>query len=79
MMTEDVILNLFTYKDLLGGIKIASLLIEGLYFVFALIIVRQIGLMNRSFKTNYGFFFKLVAYLHFFATAGLIVLTVLLL
>lgn len=79
LMIDTFVANLFSYNGLLDLVKVATLVLEIFYLGFAFIVVRQIGLMNRSLKTKYGFYFKLVAYLHFFAVAGLVVLTVLLL
>lgn len=59
--------------------KIFFIAISVLYMIFAFIVVRQVGLMNKSFTTSLHGFFTFLAWLHFFASllAVIIVLLVL--
>jgi hypothetical protein len=57
--------------------KITLLLLETLYFVFAFIMVKQIGLMNGSFTTKAKAMFEWAARLQVLATCCLIILTLL--
>jgi len=64
--------------NLLLTIKVVLLIGQAVYTVFAYLIVRQISLMNQTFRTNLGPAFMLLAYIHFYAVLGLVVLTLLL-
>lgn len=67
-MTTDLSNFLFALKALI-------LVVEGIYGVFAFIVVRQVFLMNKTFKTAYGGFFILLAYAHFLAVVGVFILS----
>ena len=64
--------------NLLLTIKVVLLIGQAVYTVFAYLIVRQISLMNQTFRTNLGPAFMLLAYIHFYTVLGLVVLTLLL-
>lgn len=61
--------------DLLFFLKIGLIAVEFVYAIFAFVIIRQLGLMHKSFQTPYGVVFKLVAYIHFLAIVGLIIMS----
>jgi hypothetical protein len=65
--------------DFLVVVKVSLLLGQVVYAVFAYLIVRQISLMNQTFKTSLGPIFSLLGYIHFYAVLGLMVLTLILL
>lgn len=67
----------FEVFNLVLGILVLAL--ELVYFVYALLLVRQVHLMNRTFTTVLAGTLNLFAYLHFFASIGLVILTLLLL
>jgi hypothetical protein len=47
--------------------KVLFLIAFSLYIIYALVIVRQIGLMDRSIKTTFSPFVKILGLLHLFA------------
>lgn len=57
-------------------VKIATLIVLGLYLVFALVIVRQIKLMTTTLALGYEGFITLLGYIHL-AFAVLVFLTAL--
>ena len=71
-MTTDLTNFLFAFKILI-------LVAEAIYGVFALIIVRQVSLMNKTFKTAYGGFFMLLAYAHFLALLAVFIMSLIVL
>jgi len=48
--------------------KIFFMVISVVYMIFAFIVVRQVGLMNKSFTTSLHGFFIFLAWVHFFAS-----------
>jgi len=50
--------------------KILFLLAIGIYVVFALVIVRQVGLMTRTLKAGFEFPIQLVALAHLLFALG---------
>lgn len=59
--------------------KIFFMVISVVYMIFAFIVVRQVGLMNKSFTTSLHGFFTFLAWVHFFASLLAVVLVVLVL
>ena len=47
-----------------------------IYFVYAFLVVRQVKLLNKSFKTDASLILKSFAYGHFLATLLLLLFTV---
>ncbi len=66
--TADYILN-FAIWDLT---KIGLLVFLGLYFIFALLVVRQVQLLNSVLGTNFSPLFRVVALLHVLLAAGVL-------
>lgn len=64
---------------LLLAFKVAILIGEAVYAIFAYIITRQVSLMTETLQTEFTGIFKLLAYIHFYAVIGLLVLSVILL
>lgn len=68
--------------ELFDLINIALIVKSGLfiggviYSIYAFIIIRQFGLMERSFQNEENPLLKLAVYFHFFAALALTVLTV---
>lgn len=77
-------MNLDLFTNLLGFFQIAVLaklflLVLGFfYFVFAIVIYRQISLMAQTVKSSFSGFLKLAALAQILAVAGLLVLVFLL-
>jgi len=59
--------------------KIFFMAISVVYMIFSFIVVRQVGLMNRSFTTSLHGFFTFLAWVHFFASILAVVLVFLVL
>lgn len=82
-MNSGITSPIFTDLFLPGGffvlLSYLVFVLELLYLVFAFIIVRQVTLMNNSLKTTFGSVFLFLAYVHFFATLGLALISLLVL
>ena len=74
---SEYIANLFTPAGFGGFVNLLVIFMEVIYLVFAAIIVRQVHLLNKSFKTDVGIVFSLFAYLHFFMSLGLVIVSLL--
>jgi len=49
-------------------LEILMVVLVGFYSIFAFVIIRQVQLMNTTFKTSWGVVFIFLAALHFFAS-----------
>lgn len=78
MIEADFILNLFTPAGLYSVINIALTALLALYALFAFIVIRQINLMNNSFKTIWSFPFTFIGWVHFFLALALLASSLLL-
>jgi hypothetical protein len=63
----------------LTALKISTITLIGLYTIFSFVVLRQVSLMNKTFQTDFGGLFKLVAALHFVAVLIVLVLAIILL
>ena len=79
MTTASIVENIFTLPFVLIFVKAGTLFAEFVYLVYAFLVVRQVGLMNRSFATKLGFLLSLASYIHFFAILGLLLLSLIIL
>ena len=77
--TKKTMINLINPSELLPLVKVTILIAEGLYAIFAFIVVRQTSLMNKTFQTGAGLLLNLFSRTHFFAVLGLFVLTLIIL
>lgn len=68
-------LNFFNLFYQLIGILMVPLIL--LYIVFAFVLLRQVQLMNTTFRTVWGSVFVFMASVHFFATFFLLLIAVL--
>lgn len=75
---NNLIDNIFTTAKFADLLEISVIILEVLYVILAFIAVRQVSLMNRSFHTKLAFFLSLVAYIHFFASIGLLIFSLIL-
>jgi hypothetical protein len=73
----NFIVNLFTQKGFSSLINVLVIIIEILYVIFTLIVVRQVNLLNRSFKTDAGGIFIIFSYLHLLFAIGLVLISLL--
>lgn len=53
----------FNFSFLTIG-KIFALIGLAIYIVFALVVIKQVGLMTKTIKVNFGKFIKLVSWAH---------------
>ena len=60
-------------------VKVLILIAELIYGIFSFIVVRQVTLMNRTFQTDMGPLFSVLAYAHFFVVIAVFILTLILL
>jgi hypothetical protein len=75
----SVFANLITADDFLIAVKLVLLVVEIVFGIFAFVVVRQASLMNKTFQTDVGPFFTLVAYVQFFAVVALFILSLIIL
>ena len=69
--------NMFTDMSGLGTLLHAFVsFVLFIYFVYAFLMVKQIKLLNKSFKTEASFILRSFAYGHFLATLLLLLFTV---
>jgi hypothetical protein len=64
-MLSDVLLNMFTPQGFTGLLGVLLLILQFMYVIFALLVVRQVSLLNTSFKTGMAPIFTFTAYAHF--------------
>lgn len=77
-ITQAVSGAFFNSQEFLGLLKVGLVIVQVIYVFFAFVVVRQVVLMNRTFKTGAGFIFSIISWVHFFATILLILLTIIL-
>lgn len=68
--------RLLTNPQALFVLKIALLILQGLYTFFAFVVVKQIGLMSKAFETPYGSKFKVISYVHLLVALGIFVISI---
>ncbi|OGY28478.1 MAG: hypothetical protein A3A61_04045 [Candidatus Woykebacteria bacterium RIFCSPLOWO2_01_FULL_43_14] len=73
-MTEDLLSQVFKSVELVTFLKPITLFLVGLYIVFSLVIIRQVGLMTSFLGSNTTPFIKTFSWLHFFTAAGIFVI-----
>lgn len=56
--------------------KAFALLAAFMYLIYAIVVVRQTQLMNKTVETNYSYLFLFIAFLHVFLALILIFLAV---
>lgn len=71
------IINLFSAQGFASLLNFLILIIEVLYVIFAVIVVRQVNLLNKSFKTDAGAIFMLFSYVHLIIAIGLVLISLL--
>lgn len=76
-MTFDQILSLISHLTPDFFIKIFLLVLAAFYFVFAVVIYRQIGLMSQTIRTLLSPLLKLIAIIQIMVVGGLFLLVLL--
>ncbi len=66
------------FDAMLRILEILLVILTGFYALFAFVIIRQVQLMNTTFKTAWGPVFIFLAALHFFAILALLLVSILL-
>lgn len=77
-MTIIEIINSIFSLNIMDLIAIGLTVIEVVYAIFAFLVLRQVHLMNESFKTPWSVFFAFLAWIHFLAAVLLFLLTIIL-
>jgi hypothetical protein len=72
-MLNDFIINIFTPLGFSSLLRIFLLILQVLYVIFSVLVVRQVALLNTSFKTGMSPVFTFIAYAHLILS-GLLVL-----
>ena len=76
-MTNSIaekLIFLFSPEGFGSIISFLLLVLEGLYLIFAFLLIRQVAIKNKSVKTQYAFLFTVLTWVHFF-TAIVVFLT----
>jgi hypothetical protein len=79
MLTTEGLTHLFSPTGFVGIIQFLIVILELAYVMFSFIQVRQVKLMNTSFKTSASSVFTLVAAVNFLASVFLVVLSLMIL
>ena len=72
----NFLINLFTLRGFSTLLNVLVIVIEILYVIFALIVIRQVQLLNSSFKTEARFVFVLFSFLHLLFAVGLVLISI---
>lgn len=72
---SNIIINLFTPAGFIGLLEVLFFVLEVMYVLFAFVVVRQVSLLNRSFKTDLAAFFKFLAYVHMFSSMAVVLIS----
>uniref|UniRef100_A0A7C4TKY5 Uncharacterized protein n=1 Tax=candidate division WWE3 bacterium TaxID=2053526 RepID=A0A7C4TKY5_UNCKA len=75
----SALVTLLQSPAFLFAAKVAVVCLISLYGIFSFVVLRQVGLMNRTFQTDFGGLFKIVAGLHFMAVLIIFFLALILL
>lgn len=79
MEITNTITNLFTPQGFAGFMEFLVIMLQFVYVIFAFLLTRQIRLMNISFKTPLAEGFVVLASFNFFASIGIVLLSIILL
>ena len=79
MLTTNTIAQLITPTGFVGIIGFLIVILELAYVIFSFIQMRQVKLMNTSFKTSATPLFTLAAMVNFLASVFLVVLSLVIL
>ncbi len=77
--------NRLNLSDLIGSsginliFKVGFLIFSGIYFLFSLIVIRQVNLMSETVITEGAIILKIIALLHALLALGVVVLFILIL
>ncbi len=63
MTLNQIITTLFSIT-VFEVIKVFLLILLGMYIIFAIIVIRQVGLMTKAVQVNFSWFIKLIAWAH---------------
>jgi hypothetical protein len=76
-MVDELIISLFTPGGFSNLLHFLVLILQILYLIFSLLVVRQVKVLNASFRTSAAYLFTLFSYLHLFFAFALVVLSLL--
>ncbi len=73
----DLIVSLFSPEGFSSLINILIVGIIVIYGIFSILVVRQVNLLNSSFKTDAAWFFTILSFVHLFLAGALVVISIL--
>lgn len=76
-MSEDLLSQIFIKFNLLDFIKPATLVLIAIYLLFALVIIRQVGLMISFLGTSTKEVIKILSWIHFLGAVGIFIFVLL--
>lgn len=79
MPITNQIVNMFSPEGFSGLITTLTIILEFAYVIFSFIQLRQVKLMNSSFKTTAAGFFRTLAGINFIASIILVVISLIVL
>ena len=65
------VLELFTDQNVLFAVKLAFLIVFGLYIVFAFVIVKQVDKMTETLEVGFETPVRFIAYTHLLLSIGM--------
>lgn len=74
---SNAIVDMFTKNAFSAAINLLVIFIELIYVLYALIIVRQVALLNRTLNTGAAPLFGLVSLIHLLMSIGIVVISIL--
>ncbi|MFC1722020.1 DUF5657 family protein [Patescibacteria group bacterium] len=74
-MGIDILQNVIILEGLSKILSLFLVVVLGFYFVFAVLIVKQVSLLNKSFKTDASFILVAFSSAHLVATIILLLFT----
>jgi hypothetical protein len=76
MILDNPNLNLFAFQNIQILFKGAYIILSALYFLFALIVVRQVALMTDTVVTEIGPFLRTLSIIHAIFALGIVILLI---
>ncbi|EKD99582.1 MAG: hypothetical protein ACD_22C00230G0006 [uncultured bacterium] len=73
---SNFIANLFTPAGFTDLLRFVVIIIEALYVIFSILVVRQVNLLNKSFKTESAGLFSMLSYVHLFLSFLLLLISI---
>ena len=78
-MADSLFLSLFEFAGFIKLINMLILVLIVFYTIFAFLVIRQVSLLNSSFKTDSSFLFTVLALGHLAASIFILIVSITLL